>query len=1169
MNIVITKAKPKVLWALRLLAVLSLLLVSQFVLPHNASAAVTASDDFNRADGGLGANWAAISDGAMAIASQQVVGTVGATTGDMWTANTFTSDQYSQVQVTSTPLSGGQWIGAAVRLQGSGQTGYVGIYYWNSGSPVLEIFKRSGGGWAQLSGAYSSGALAAGTQLQLTAVGSTISFWQNGVKRLSVTDSSITGGAPGMMAYGNSTGDSWSGGNAASYTVGGTASGLSGTVVLQDNAGDNLSVTANGTFTFATSLVGGASYGVTVKTNPAGQTCTVSNGSGTVGSANVTNVAVSCASAASYTVGGTVSGLSGTVVLQDNGGDNLSVAANGPFTFKTSLAGGAAYSVTVKTNPSGQTCTVSNGSGTVGAANVTNVAVSCASTAPYTVGGTVSGLSGTVVLQDNGGDNLSVAANGPFTFKTSLAGGAAYSVTVLTNPSGQSCTVSGGSGTVGSANVTSVAVSCTTNTGTSAADNFNRADGGLGPNWTAISDGGMAIASQQVVGTAGKTTGDLWTANTFTSDQYSQVQVTSTPLSGANWIGAAVRVQNGGLSAYVGIYKWNSGSPVLEIFKRTGSNTWVQLSAAYSSGALAAGTQLQLTAVGSTISFWQNGVKRLSVTDSSITGGAPGMMASGNSTGDSWSGGNAASYTVGGTASGLSGTVVLQDNGGDNLSVTANGTFTFATALPTGAPYNVTVQTNPAGQTCTVSNGSGTVGSANVTSVAVSCANAASYTVGGTVSGLSGTVVLQDNGGDNLSVAANGTFTFATALVGGAAYSVTVKTNPAGQSCTVSNGSGTVGSANVTNVAVSCANAASYTVGGAVSGLSGTVVLQDNSADDLSLTASGTFTFATALPGGAAYNVTVKTNPSGQSCTVSGGSGTVGSANVTSVAVSCAASATSAADNFNRADGGLGANWAAISDGAMAIASQQVVGTAGETTGDMWTANTFTSDQYSQVQVTSTPLSGGQWIGAAVRLQGSGQTGYVGIYYWNSGSPVLEIFKRSGGGWAQLSGAYSSGALAAGTQLQLTAVGSTISFWQNGVKRLSVTDSSITGGAPGMMAYGNSTGDSWSGGNAASYTVGGTASGLSGTVVLQDNGGDNLSVTANGPFTFATALPTGAPYNATVLTNPAGQTCTVSNGSGTVGSANITSVAVSCSNAASYHGRRDRFGAVRDGGAAG
>ena len=462
-NNVIATAKPKARWALRVMLVLSLLLVPQLLFPHQAFAATSGSDDFNRADGGLGANWTAITDGGMAIASQQVTGTVGVLTGDVWTAGSFGSDQYSQVQVTSTQLTGGQWVGAAVRAQNGGRSAYVGIYYWNSGSPVLELFKRTGtNNWTQLGGAYSSGPLAAGSQLEVAAVGSTISFWLNGVKRISVTDTSFTGGAPGMMAFGNSTADNWSGGNAASFTVGGTVSGLSGTVVLQDNGGDNLSVAANGSFTFATSLPSGAPYSVTVKTNPSGQTCTVSSGSGTIGSANVTNVAVSCTAntGGSFTVGGTVSGLSGTVVLQDNGGDNLSVAANGSFTFATSLASGAAYSVTVKTNPSGQTCTVSSGSGTIGSANVTNVAVSCSNAATFTVGGTVSGLSGTVVLQDNGGDNLSVAANGSFTFATSLASGAAYSVTVKTNPSGQTCTVSSGSGTIGSANVTNVAVSC-------------------------------------------------------------------------------------------------------------------------------------------------------------------------------------------------------------------------------------------------------------------------------------------------------------------------------------------------------------------------------------------------------------------------------------------------------------------------------------------------------------------------------------------------------------------------------------------------------------------------------------------------------------------------------------------------------------------------------------
>ena len=82
------------------------------------------------------------------------------------------------------------------------------------------LFKRTGGSWTQLGSSYSSGALAAGTQLEVAAVGSTISFLVNGVQRISVTDSSFTGGAPGIMAYGNATADSWSGGNAASYSVG-------------------------------------------------------------------------------------------------------------------------------------------------------------------------------------------------------------------------------------------------------------------------------------------------------------------------------------------------------------------------------------------------------------------------------------------------------------------------------------------------------------------------------------------------------------------------------------------------------------------------------------------------------------------------------------------------------------------------------------------------------------------------------------------------------------------------------------------------------------------------------------------------------------------------------------------------------------------------------------
>ena len=176
-------------------------------------------------------------------------------------------------------------------------------------------------------------------------------------------------------------------------------------------------------------------------------------------------------------------------------------------------------------------------------------------------------------------------------------------------------------------------------------------------------------------------------------------------------------------------------------------------------------------------------------------------------------------FTLGGTASGLGSgkRVVLQNNGADDLSVTANGAFTFAGRVQADKAYAVTVKTQPEGQSCAVAQGSG-VATANVGSVAVACANlpAARYSVGGTVSGLAagGVLVLQNNGGDDLGLSANGGFTFASPLAGSAAYAVTVKTQPAGQSCTLRNSSGTMASANVSSVEVTCStNVASLPVG--------------------------------------------------------------------------------------------------------------------------------------------------------------------------------------------------------------------------------------------------------------------------------------------------------------------------------------------------------------------
>ena len=155
---------------------------------------------------------------------------------------------------------------------------------------------------------------------------------------------------------------------------------------------------------------------------------------------------------------------------------------------------------------------------------------------------------------------------------------------------------------------------------------------------------------------------------------------------------------------------------------------------------------------------------------------------------------------IGGSVLGLASTVGLQNNGTDNLSVSADGAFTFTTPA---ASYDVTVQNQPAGQTCTVSNGSGTtVGP--IGTVVVDCVThpVSNFAIGGTATGLSGALVLRNNAGDDLSVAGDGAFSFATPT---SAYHVTLLSQAAGQLCSVSNGKGIAG-ATVTNVAVNCAN---------------------------------------------------------------------------------------------------------------------------------------------------------------------------------------------------------------------------------------------------------------------------------------------------------------------------------------------------------------------------
>lgn len=143
----------------------------------------------------------------------------------------------------------------------------------------------------------------------------------NGTWTLTVDDSA--GGDGGSL-------DTWgleicyAGSSNGPYTVGGAVSGLANgeSVTLQNNSSDDLLLSANGGFTFATALNDAEAYAVTILSQPASQTCSINNGSGTIAGSNVANVVVTCLDNAATAVNDNYS------VLEDSSANTLDVTAN-------------------------------------------------------------------------------------------------------------------------------------------------------------------------------------------------------------------------------------------------------------------------------------------------------------------------------------------------------------------------------------------------------------------------------------------------------------------------------------------------------------------------------------------------------------------------------------------------------------------------------------------------------------------------------------------------------------------------------------------------------------------------------------------------------------------------------------------------------------------------
>jgi environmental stress-induced protein Ves len=594
-------------------------------------------------------------------------------------------------------------------------------------------------------------------------------------------------------------------GEPLNFSVGGTVSGLAGSgLVLQSNGAGDLVVTADGPFAFAGRLASGATYDVTVGSQPTvpAQVCSVSNGSGSIASADVTDVTVNCVTG-QFALRGNVSGLVGTgLVLQNNGGDDLAIGANGPFEFAVRLAGEATYNISVRSQPNGQGCFVSNASGRIAAADVGNIEVACASN-QFTIGGVVSGLSGSgLILQLNRANDLRVASNGRFAFATTVPSGTAYDITVRTQPANpaQVCRVARAAGTVSGAGVNDVAVDCTTSSfsvggtvsGLSGAGLVLQLDGGN--DLPIASNGSFAFARQLPSGSNYRVTVRTQPSN---PTQVCTVAQGSGTISTANV--SSVRVTcslqtysiGGTVSGLLGsgLVLSNNGGDAIGI----DSNGAFEFPGRLASGSpysVTVRTQPSAPAQSCTVSNGRGTVGNFDIANVLVSC-------------------NTSDFTIGGTVAGLAGSgLVLRNNGADELSIDSNGGFTFDTALPGGARYDVTIAQQPddPDQTCTVSNGSGTVGTSNITSVSVRCSTSG-FTVGGSVHRLRGSgLVLQNNGGDSLPIGSNGHFRFPTPLASGQHYNVTIAQQPRDpeQTCRVEDGSGTIEDEDVDDVDVRC-----------------------------------------------------------------------------------------------------------------------------------------------------------------------------------------------------------------------------------------------------------------------------------------------------------------------------------------------------------------------------
>ena len=495
------------------------------------------------------------------------------------------------------------------------------------------------------------------------------------------------------------------------------ANALTDTLVFNTDATQTLSTLDDGS-TFDVSIT-------SAQPDSPNQICVfIGSNSGTINGAN-TNISVICTTQ-KYNVNVTVTGLAiGNSVDLANGGDSLTVSDGSVHTIST-LNDESGYAVSVTINPTtpNQVCNVTSGTGTLAGTDV-NVSINCTTT-QYNIGVTVSGLAtnNSVILQNNGGDDLTVSDGLLNNFATQLDDETAYLITVLTNPAmpNQTCMVDAAntSGTINSTSVI-IGVVCTTDT-----FNVNVFVSGLAADNTInVSNNGITnILSDTVIQTSfNLDDGSSYSVTTTNPTTPNQVCVVT---GGDNSDGSGV-INGNDVSIIItcSINQYFIGGSVIGLV--TGNSVNLSINT---------GTEL-LTVNGNIFSF-VNPLADQSSYSITIENDPtnPNQSCSIQNPTGTINGSDinnvvitcvTNSYFIGGQVIGLlagnPNTLVLQNNNADDLVIYSDGSFVFATALLDLFGYSVTILSQPNNpmQTCAIVLGVGFVAGDDVVDIQINC----------------------------------------------------------------------------------------------------------------------------------------------------------------------------------------------------------------------------------------------------------------------------------------------------------------------------------------------------------------------------------------------------------------------------------------------------------------